>query len=106
MDPKGQPARIFSPSAIRPAEAQACSGVLDLLSDNLVKCPNCFHTRRGTEDEISIIRKQRKATRQKPILRKDDTPEGKKIWDAVDSAAEKAPDWIKDKLADVTQQEE
>ena len=83
---KGQPARIFSPSAIKPREAQACSGVLELLSDTLVKCPNCSHTRRGTEDEIKALRKKSKATRQKPSF------EVRQLWKDVD--------------ADVTQQEE
>jgi hypothetical protein len=31
-------------------------------------------------------------------LRNDDTPEGQKIWDKVDRAAEDAPKWVKDRL--------
>ena len=30
------------------------------------------------------------------MLRNDSTPEGKKIWDAVDKSASKCPKWAKD----------
>ena len=33
-----------------------------------------------------------------PAVRKDDTEAGRRIWDAVDRAAERAPAWIKEKL--------
>lgn len=32
------------------------------------------------------------------ILRNESTPEGKKIWEAVDNAAAKAPNWLREKI--------
>lgn len=30
------------------------------------------------------------------LIRKDDTPKSKAIWDAVDRTADRAPQWVKD----------
>lgn len=40
------------------------------------------------------------------ILRNDSTEGGKKIWEAVERAAEKAPDWVKRHLDNAGQSRE
>ena len=32
------------------------------------------------------------------MLLRDDTPEAKKIWEMVEKAAAKAPDWLREKI--------
>ena len=37
-------------------------------------------------------------------LRKEDTPEAREIWRAVDNAASKAPDWLREKIEKVLEE--
>ena len=37
----------------------------------------------------------------KVTLRNEDTPEGKEIWEAVDTAASRAPEWVKGTVAKI-----
>ncbi|HVH69018.1 MAG TPA: hypothetical protein VM716_14210 [Gemmatimonadales bacterium] len=39
-----------------------------------------------------------------PTLRNDSTDDGKKIWEEVDRAAAKAPEWVKARLKEAESQ--
>jgi len=70
-NPRGEPAQIFPPNAIRPDIAKPCSGLLELLSDSitlLVKCSKCYFTRRADDLEIKALKEKERPTSSKPLV--------------------------------------